>query len=898
MEGGLKKFLLSTSALVGGVLCPVMAFADPVTTTILLSSAVSAGVGAVTAVGLSAGFSAIAYQFATRFVINAVGGFVLNALQPKPRMPNINNLSSTGGGTTQGTSSVGGYQISGVASAAEHQIIYGQTRVGGVIVFKDVTDSNQFLHVVYALAGHECQAIDKVYLNGEELTIDASTNMVTAPSKYAGNVRIKKHLGTDTTGDTDLVSESTKWTSDHKLREVTYIYARYKFVADSFPTGEPNLTALVSGKKVFNPQNSQTAFSSNSALCLRDYLTNTKYGLGVATTDVDDTLFGSAFNVCDDDITLAGGGTQKRYTVNGNFLTSASPRQIIETLTASMAGFLWYAQGKWRCKAGSYTSPVATFTEDDLRDTLAITTRQSRRDNFNVVRGKFSGPETNFQTTDYPEIRSSTFLSIDNNEENIIDLELPFTNTSTMAQRIAKIALFKNRQQITLTGMFSVKALQVQVGDIVNITNSRLGFTNKTFEVQNWTFQPEVSQGLVIQMTLKEISSSVFDWDAEEADFETDNTTLLDPFNVPSVGLNVTSELRVINEKVSQVIIITTTMSTTDASQVDLVEVEFKKSSDTDFKIVGTGELGIYEVFDVEDGQFNVRARAINTLGIKGTYNSTTANIAGQAAPPSNVANFDAIISGDNVILGWDAIPDLDLSFYTIRFSSEVSGATWANSTTDTEKVPRPATTFSVPARSGTYMIRAYDKTSVASPTFTSAVAIPTTTLTQFSNVVTQTESASFSGNKTNLQVTSSALRMTDVSDSSDPILNTGEYIFSQDIDVGSTKLVRAEIIVNTIRLDTSGTVSQWDSIGGGSTLWDQLTGNVDDLSGTTSQQKDSDVQFFIEPSTSGSFTDTYQRFRAGFFTGRYFRFKIQLRSTSTNITPNISTLKAEVRYN
>ena len=75
--------------------------------------------------------------------------------------------------------------------------------------------------------------------------------------------------------------------------------------------------------------------------------------------------------------------------------------------------------------------------------------------------------------------------------------------------------------------------------------------------------------------------------------------------------------------------------------------------------------------------------------------------------PPDDVTNFDAIVSGDNVILGWDAIAALDLSFYAIRFSSETSGATWANSTTDTEKVPRPATTFTVPARSGTYMIRA-----------------------------------------------------------------------------------------------------------------------------------------------------------------------------------------------
>ena len=638
------------------------------------------------------------------------------------------------------------------------------------------------------------------------------------------------------------------------------------------------------------------AWSNNTALCLRDYLTSS-YGLSIPTADIDDTAFGTAFTVCDQDVNLAaslGGGTQKRYTTDGAFTTNASPRSIIEKLTACMAGFLWYSQGQWRCKAGSYVSPAVTFTEDDLRSPLNIKTRGSRRDNFNVVRGKFRGSETNFQVTDFPEIRSSTFLTVDNNEENIIDLELPFTNTSAMAQRIAKIALFKNRQQIQVSATFGMKALQVQVGDVIQLTNSRLGFSAKTFEVQSWTFQPDMQQGLVINLELKEISSSVFDWDAEESEFESDNTTLLDATDVPSVGISATSELRVINEKVSQVITITTTASTTDALRVDLVEVEFKKSSDSDFKVVGTGELGIYEVFDVEDDTYNIRARAINSLGVKGNFNTITTNIAGQGVPPDDVINFDAIVSGDNVILGWDAIAALDLSFYAIRFSSETSGATWANATTDTEKVPRPATTFSVPARSGTYMIRAYDKTGVASENFTSAVAIPTTSLTQFSNTATQTESSSFGGTKTGCSVSSGSLIITNPNSTS----NSATYVFGSDIDVGSTKVVRAEIIVNTIRTDSGSGVTLWDAIGGGSTLWDQLTGNVDDLSGATSQQKDSDVQFFIEPSTSGSFNGTFQRFRAGFFTGRYFRFKIELKSTSTNITPSISTLKAEVKYN
>ena len=890
MDSGLKKLLLSTSALVGFTLVPSTGFADAFTVTTIISSAISAA-GTALATG-TAVFSAQTLAVAAFYTVSA---FALNALAPKPQMPNLSNLGSAGGATNQGTASVGGYNVSGVASAADHQIIYGQTRVGGVIVFKDVTDDNKFLHVVYALAGHECHAIDQVYLNGEQLTIDSTTNMVTAPSKYNGFVRVKKHLGDQTTGDTDLVSESSKWTADHKLRGITYLYLRYEFVADSFPQGEPALTALVSGKKVFDINNNTTTFSANSALCLRDYLTSS-YGLGIATADIDDTVFATAQTVCDNDITLSGGGTQKRYTTNGNFTTNNNPRQVIEKLTASMAGIIWYAQGKWRCKAGSYTSPVLTLNEGDLRGSLQIQTRASRRDNFNIVRGKFRGSETNFQTTDYPEVRSTTFINDDNGEENIIDLELPFTNTSQMAQRIAKIALFRSRQQIVISGLFALKALQVQVGDVVNITNSRMGFSAKNFEVQNWTFQPDIEQGLSIKLDLKEISSAVFDWRAEAADFAGDNTTLLDPFDVPSVDVAVTSELRVINEKVSQIMIITTSMSATSAQRSDLIEVEFKKTSDTNFKIVGTGELGIYEVFDVEDGDYDIRARAINTLGVKGTYTTVTQNVFGSAIPPSDVVNFDSIVSGDSTTLGWDAIADLDLSYYTIRHSSLTSGATWANATTDTEKVPRPASTFSVPARSGTYMIRAYDKTNVSSQNFTSAVAIPQTSLTQFSNVSTQTESGGFSGTKTNTQVSSGSLRITDVSDSSVPILNEGTYVFSSDIDIGSIKNVRAEVIVETVRLDTGGT--NFDNIGGGSTPFDSLSGLFDDLSGAGSQQKDTDVTFFIEPSSTGSFTGTFQRFRAGFFTGRYFRFKVVLSSTSTNVTPSVSLLKAEVRYN
>ena len=103
MDSRLKKILLSTSALVGFTLVPGIANADPVSASIIVSSA-------ITAAGTALASSSIALFSATTlkmFAFYTASGFVLNALQPKPSMPNLTGLgSSTGNTTTQGTASM------------------------------------------------------------------------------------------------------------------------------------------------------------------------------------------------------------------------------------------------------------------------------------------------------------------------------------------------------------------------------------------------------------------------------------------------------------------------------------------------------------------------------------------------------------------------------------------------------------------------------------------------------------------------------------------------------------------------------------------------------------------------------------------------------------------------
>ncbi|MBO89534.1 MAG: hypothetical protein CMP14_08430 [Rickettsiales bacterium] len=850
---------------------PVLA--DPIS--IAIAAATSA---ASTAMAVQAGTIVAAKAFSyfvTSFVLQVGLAFLSSALAPKPR-----------GGP--GGRFDAGYEVAGIGPAQDHAIIYGQTRCGGVVVYKEATDENKYLHLIIAIAGHECEEITSVYMNDEVLTLDGSGN-ATAPSKYNGLIRVIKHLGTDAqTADATLIAESDgKWTSDHRLQGVCYAYIRLQFDADAFPNGEPSISFLVKGKKVYNPNTAATAWSDNAALCLRDYLTSS-YGLN--TDDLDETLFGTAANICDETVTLAAGGTEKRYTCNGSFTTKDTPRGLIDSLLTSLGGTIWYAQGKWRLKAAAYTTPLVAFTEDDLRSSIKINTRHSRRDNFNTVKGVFKGAETNYQASDYPQVTSATFVDIDGGDESVINLDLPFTSTSTRAQRIAKMALYRNREQLTVSASFGLAAFQVQVGDLIKLTNTRAGWTEKVFEVNNWSFKPEVDQTLTVDMDLREISSGVFSWDAEESAFDQNNTTLPDAFDVPSVGLVVSSDARIINEHLINVISATTTSASPE--RVDQVEVQFKKSSDSSWRSAGFGEIGITEIIDVEDATFDVRARAINTFGIKGDW-TTRANfvVENLADPPANVTDFSFNVSSAGILLEWEAVADLDLSFYRIRHSFVESGATYGSSITAVDKVARPANSVLVPPQSGTYLIKAYDKSGNQSVAAASVV-VRAEDLDTFGTTQRQTEHTAFSGTKSGCSVADNRLRITDPS--SQP--STATYTFSNYIDTSAVRVAKCQMEIQNVRIDDSASVT-FDTLTGN---FDSLPGNFDDLSGGSGFTDTNVIQYVSttddNPASSPTWS-AYKRFKSGDFSGRAFRFKVDLVSTGDDVTPALAQLAATVRY-
>ena len=591
--------------------------------------------------------------------ITAVTSWALRALAPKPDFGSSRGLL-----------------VNSREATAPQEIVYGEIRKGGTVTFIESTgDTNQYLHQVIVLAGHEVNDIGDIYINENQYEVNGSgwvtdqrydeeTEAYVTDNKWGYNsgtstskIRIKKHTGADNqTADSDLVSE-TSVTSDFKGEGIAYIYVRMEYDQDVFAEGVPLFTAKVQGKKVYDPRTSTTAYSANAALCIRDYLVST-YGLD-NSGDVNDAYFQTAANTCDENVTLAGSGGENRYEINGVVSLDQTPPDILGDMMTACAGTLFWGQGEWHLKVGEYTSSIKTFTLDDLRGPINLDTKHSRRDNFNIVRGTFNDADQGYIRADYPEIRSSAFIADDNGLESALDLALPLTTSAATAQRLAKMTLFRAREQMTFTADFGLEAFEVECGDIIALTIDRYGWSAKEFEVVGWKFRNDGDAGdLRVGLTLRETSSAAFSWSAEESDITGNDSTLTNAganLSVSNVTVTDKGNIQQDGTFVGQALV-----SWTAATNkfLEHYEVQWKDVDETVYQRTQiSADNTSVTIGPLETGtQYNVRVRGMTVSGIRGSFVAASPYThGGDSTAPSPVTGLSATGGPKIVTLDWTA---------------------------------------------------------------------------------------------------------------------------------------------------------------------------------------------------------------------------------------------------
>jgi hypothetical protein len=603
---------------------------------------------ATTTLGLGTA-GALLFTAAATIAISVATSWAISALMPQP------DFSSFG---SQGT------LVNERNATSPADFVYGEVRKGGTVVFYQSTgEENKYLHQVIALAGHEVNSIGDIYINDEVVSWNASTGFVTTGSweDDEGNpkIRIRKHLGDQTTADADLVNETSAG-STFVGNGIAYLYVRYEYDQDVFANGLPLVTAKIQGKKVYDPRTDTTAYSNNAALCMRDFIVS-EYGLNDSA--IDDVSFSVAANESDENVALSGSGTEKRYTINGIVKASSPIGKVLGDMSTACAGTLFWGSGYWKLKVGAYSSPIKTLTLDDLRGPISMKTRTSMRDSFNGVSGTFNDAVQDFITADYPPIQSDIFKAEDGGDELMLDLPLPFTTSASAAQRLAKLTLYRAREQISISADFGLNAFDIEVGDIIAFDNERYGFDGKEFEVMGWRFESNQDAGdLRVNLALQETSAAAFNWNAEETAIISNNTTLpVYTAGMSILGLSV-GEGGLTQSDGTRISTALVDWSDVTNAYLERYEVQWKPTADSSYSSTFTSESAI-ELSPIIDGvEYTFRVRAVSANGYRGPFASVTFTGGGDVVPPAVPTNLSAAGGYKYITISFDTPTDYDFS--------------------------------------------------------------------------------------------------------------------------------------------------------------------------------------------------------------------------------------------
>jgi len=817
----------------------------------------------------------------------ALGVFAIGWLFSRSMKPDVPDF-----GTNDFEETERGILLNKQSNNACIPVVYGERLLGGTRVFIETSGTdNTYLYVALVLSEGEIDSIQQIKIDDKVVTFASSFSDGTAvevansdSNFYKGEslIRLEPHYGSDGQSASTLLSTLSSWGSNHKLSGLAYVAVRFKWNQDVFGS-IPKIQALVRGKKVVAYNSSliaQTAsYSTNPAWCLLNYLTDARYGKGLAITDIDLQSFYDASQVCVTQVTPYSGGSDINiFDANAVLDTSKKIIENTRTLLKGCRGYLPYTSGKYKLVIETIGSASITLNEDDIFGGYSLAS-PNQNDKYNRVIVSYVSPTKNWQVDEvqFPPIDDSGLPSADQHAtmktadggfllEGRYDFAQVLTSTY-QAEEMAEIILRRSREAIKLNINAGGQAYDLAIGDIVNITHSSLGFSAKPFRVNSLSFNEDFTVGL----NLIEHQNSHYTWATKTQAPTVPSTTLPNPFVVqPPASVTLTDQLIAYNDG-TVIVALDVAIGASPDSFVDYYQVEYKLSTESDYKIHSQGSGLFQRVLNVIDQKvYDVRVKAVSSFGTSSTYVTAQRTIVGSILPPSDVTDFSCNIINGEAHLSWEQIADLDLAYYQIRYSTLTSGATWQNSVSLVEKVSRPATSIVVPARVGSYCIKAVDKLGNFSLNET-IIATNVTSIGNFNNITTQSENPNFTGTKTNLTLDSNLLRLTNLG-------SNGIYEFASVIDIGA---------VHTSRI--TATLAQFAE--NPSELFDSESGDFDDKTGSFDGDSPSNSNAHLEIAVSDD-NSTFTEFKnmvIGDYTARYLKFRLVLISRDGVTTPVVS---------
>ena len=245
------------------------------------------------------------------------------------------------------------------------------------------------------------------------------------------------------------------------------------FIVSNELNGNPSVSAVVMGKKVYDTRTKKTAYSTNPAMCLRDFMLSKRYGLGrwISADDLDEDSWNKAADYCDEEISFldASGAIikAKRFELNMVIDQKNSALDWLQEILANFQGYLTLTNSKFKLHIESQTDISYKFNDDNCSD-LSVTPL-SLNDTPNKYVVKIIDPRNNWTTVacnveDYADQKE---------RQKIITKEVNLNGTTSQYQALRLARFYRDQNlacPLTLSWKTGINGMHLEPGDVVTVS--------------------------------------------------------------------------------------------------------------------------------------------------------------------------------------------------------------------------------------------------------------------------------------------------------------------------------------------------------------------------------------------------------------------------------------------
>jgi len=486
-----------------------MAVFTAIATAIVTSIGTIAGVTLATAAGLT-----VAGTIATTIIAGGLG-YVTAKVTGVMKSPNIQAAKDPGVKI----------QLS-PSTDRRVPVFYGKIHSGGIIVDAEIKNKNNTM--VYCMVigektssgSYSVQSIKRqdatLNFTGHNVTSWTDPNGTSA-AKIANKMRCRVFAGNAQSSVNQIFpSTGTKVAAQTLMSTITsstsyedLVYAIFEIDYDA----EEGLTAM--GEITFEITNSLSEPSN----VLLDYCQSSRYGAGLSSDELDLTSFNDLYDYSTEQVaftTSAGAaGNHDRWKVDGVLSTYQACLDNIDQICQSCATFFTYSNktGKFKVVPNREATTAEknaafVFNDDNIISSIEITSTELYS-LYNQVEAEYPSVEQEDQTKvaiiDTPSGDRNT-----NEPDNSLGTRYNLVNDAPRVHNLANIDLRQSRISTTVQFSADYSALVVDVGDVVKVTNTLYGFSEKLFRVMKVS-EVENDAGYVsAKVTLLEYDDSIY----------------------------------------------------------------------------------------------------------------------------------------------------------------------------------------------------------------------------------------------------------------------------------------------------------------------------------------------------------------------------------------------------